>query len=221
MAICPVFRNQHRDLDFHESKHKNALKWFRILIIVPNLVLSLFVLLFEGKYSFLYLTNWGLYLTFWYYFAAALSYQSRRLKQVCYVFFEVLWPINVVITLAFWLYIFPAIYPDDYLAIDLPTHTFPVTCTMTEFFISKIVFIRAHYIYPLSTLSIYLLLILLPYSLSQGPIYPGITFKNYITFIVIFGILVLLFISLESGRFLKIKSCKEPRENDMIEISNQ
>ncbi|OMJ89466.1 hypothetical protein SteCoe_8363 [Stentor coeruleus] len=49
--------------------------------------------------------------------------------------------------------------------------------------------------------------LLLPYTLIQGSIYIGLTFINGFTYIILGGCFVVIIISLEVVRFIKIRKC--------------
>ena len=203
---------------FPESNYPSLLKWLRFVFFPLNTGLFLFFMSYSPSKFFVFFTNWGIFLTFVYFFITSLSYQSKFLQPFCYVLFEVVWPLNVVITIMFWCYIFPFTYQHSYIAPVVAAHVIPMVSTLTDFLLNKIVFIRVHYYYPAIIILGYGLLVLLPYTLISGEVYPGVNFVNYISYVVFFAAFIILFGALEIGRFIKIRICKnsfdeENREN--------
>ena len=163
--------------DYHDSNRPATLKWFRLINLPLNLGHFLYFILYLKGSFFLYLSYWGVLITFIYFFLSVLSYQARFLKSISYLVFEIIWPLNIITALLFWLYIFPSKYPDKYLGQDISAHFFPILVTIIEFFLSKIIIFRQHYIVSILFLGSYLCFILIPYTLAIKPLYSGITFK--------------------------------------------
>ena len=166
----------------------------------------------------MYLTYWSVFLTFIHYFLACLSYQSKSVKPICCVSFEIVWPLNVLVTILYWCYLFPYNLHEKYLGQNILANIFPVICTGVEFYLSKIKFSRRMYLYPTVLLIMYFFVVLLPYTLLMEVVYPEITFQNYITYLGILGVMILLFAILEISRFIQVKSCKSSNEIEVDQI---
>ncbi|OMJ69952.1 hypothetical protein SteCoe_32179 [Stentor coeruleus] len=194
------------DTETHYLENK-VLKWYRYLNLVLNAFDFMFFVFYFGGRMFLYLTYWGVSLTFIYYLLVSLSYQSKALRPLSYILFEIIWPMNIIITLVFWCYLFPLLNSNKYLGQSIVAHSFPIIITIGEYYLSKIEFYRTHYIYPILIMFLYGAALLLPYTLSESIIYIGITFTNGFTYIILGGCLVIIIISLEVGRFIRFRKC--------------
>lgn len=194
------------DTETHYIENK-VLKWYRYLNLVLNAFNFMFFVFYFGGSMFLYLTYWGVSLTFIYFLLVSLSYQNKALRPLSYILYEIIWPMNIVITLAYWCYLFPLLNSSKYLGQNITAHTFPVAVTIGEYYLSKIEFYRIHYFYPILTMCLYGVALLLPFTLTEGSLYIGITFINGFTYIILGGCLVIIILSLEVGRFIRFRKC--------------
>ena len=209
--------------DFHDSKRPKALKISRFISWILTTGLFLYYFSEYPQTFFLFLSFWGVFLTFFYYFLSSLSYKFFVLKPYSYLLFEVIWPINFIITLIFWCYLFPMTIGSYAIIDDLSVHGVPILLTILEFSLNKVLIYRPHVLLSFVVLLCYLFFVLLPYTLFVEVLYPGITFKNLISyglFVVLIGI---LFASIETARFIRLKLCNEVstlQENMLVTIKS-
>lgn len=144
---------------------------------------------------FVYLTNWGLFLTSFYFLCAVLSYYFIE-EVVLRNLFLVIWAFNWLITLVYWGYLYPTEGSSGLFRSSL-THSVPLMVTLIEYLQSQVVFERGHYIFPMSGLLAYLLLVLVPYTLTFRPIYAGIDFRGMFSVIFCLCMFIVTLIALE------------------------
>ena len=195
----------HGMADFHESNHPIALKWYRIINSFLNLGHLIYIANISTSIFLVYLTNWGLSLTTVFFISSALSYKYNSLKLFCYILFEIIWPINFVITIFYWCYLFPIAFPNNYWAKIVSAHTVPIVGQLIDFSLNNIIIYRAHYKFPACTIVVYLF-VLVPYTLSAEAIYAGITFTNAITYLMFFVLFIVFIASFEIGRYIRVRT---------------
>jgi hypothetical protein len=203
--------------DFEDSDRRGLLKYYRFIMTPLHTFFFLYFILFYKGSFFLYLTHWGIFLTFIYFLIGTLSYQSKSLKPICYIIFETIWPINLIITVLFWVYFFPLYYFDSSIVVQLVFgHTFPVLSGIIDFFLNRVVVYRSHYVFPLAVLVFYVLAVLLPYTVGYREVYIGINFVNAITYVIFIIAIILLIVSLEIARYIRLRSCKDPLKHSSL-----
>lgn len=151
---------------------------------------------------FVYFTNWGLFLTSLYFICAVYTCNYAEEEAELSGFFLVIWAFNWLITLAYWGYLYPLEGSPDLLRSSL-THSVPLISTMTEFSQFRSNLDRSLYKFPISALLMYLLCVLLPYTLASRPIYTGIDFRSQFSFVFCVGMLIATLVSLELARLQK------------------
>lgn len=205
----------------YESKHKTILKWFRYTTIIPSGFLFMFFLIFLQGSMFLYLTYWSVTLTFLYFLTVSISYQSSSLHPFSYILFEIILPLNLVITAFFWCFIFPLSGDIEFLGQYIAAHSFSLLVTIIDFSLSSLIIHRQHYIFPILILFLYIFSTLLPFTLTFKVLYPGMTFDNGFTYIVFFIFFVLVLAVLEIGRIIRVKKCWNTSMADTLERVHQ
>ncbi|OMJ92669.1 hypothetical protein SteCoe_4545 [Stentor coeruleus] len=192
----------------HHYKESKGLLVFRLISVVFTAFYFLFCIFFDGIDMFVYITYWAITITFLYFLIVSIGYKVYPLRRISYVIFEIIWPMNIMITLMFWCYYFPFLLDTTaFLEQRITSHTFPVVVTIGDFCMSNIIFYRAHYIYPIFFMVSYAVAVLYPYTVNVSPIYIGVTFDNGITYIILMSCLLIIVISLEVARFIKVRSC--------------
>ena len=161
------------------SKCGNALRIYRIIAFFITEILFINFYFSDTKLYFAYLTHWGIILTTTYLLLVNLSYFLSFLDKPSCILYQIIWAFNWTITLAFWLYLFPREKFDNMFQIGL-SHSVPLIFTLIDFSMNQISFIRIQFIFPMSSLLLYLFGDLLPITLEDGSIYAGITFHNKI-----------------------------------------
>ena len=181
-----------------------VLRVSRVIFLLSLTFLFLFTLALIPEIYFLYYTDWGLFLSVIYFFLANLSYSISGLDKILSALFLVIWTSNWVITLIFWIYLLPSISPED-LAGFVPAHTLPILASVTEYLLNQLPFIRKYYVFSVGIFLVYGCLVLGPYTLTHDIVYPGITFTNANTYLLLLAILSIYAVSLEVGRIIKIQ----------------
>jgi hypothetical protein len=171
-------------------------------------------LVYEIPTFFVYLTNWGIILTFTYFFLSILNYVYSSLDKVVFSLYHIVWGFDWVITLAYWGYLYHASPPLD-LFRGCIIHSLPIITTLIDFGISRIILVRSQYLFVLGTLGLYFFGILIPYTVIRAPVYAGINFHNSLSYIFPIGLVVVSIIMLEFARFIGIylKSHSENNSN--------
>jgi hypothetical protein len=204
----------------YESSLKTYLKWYRFINVLLQSFFFLFLVVFTGPSFFLYLSYWTIFLTFIYFLFVSFSYQTKALRIFCYLLFEGIFPLSWVVTIIW----FSTNRSFTNYGLMIIAHIFPVLSLMIDFFLSKIIFQRTHYFMPFSLIFSYILFILLPVTLQSNPLYYGVNFKNSYTYIIFISLVLIVFISFELARLIRMKTCitrREPSDIDEREIEMQ
>ena len=83
-------------------------------------------------------------------------------------------------------------------------HSIPLALTLVDYFLNRITFVIFQFIFPIGLIILYVLGILMPYTLENEPIYSGITFEDAFSYILCLGIIVLLGVTLYLTRLIHI-----------------
>lgn len=195
------------------EKKETINKITRFISLAATAFIYIFLAILDGRLKyFCFFTNWGMLLTAIYFLLSILSYYSNS-KSLQYTQFLVIWAFNWPITLAYWGYLFPVQGTSTPIKSSI-THGMPLILTLIEFAQYKITVNRRDFIFPLSLLLGYLVLILAPYTLLSEPLYTGVTFHNALSYILCSGILLTAYLFLEL-----LKLCKahmhQPSQSDL------
>lgn len=184
------------------SNYPVVLKITRTLSLLSMCFFFLYYCIMDNRIEyFLYMTNWGLIITFTYFSLALLNYFFSKLDSVVCSLFLVLWEFNIVITFFFWGILVPLSDSDPNFR-GTSTHLAPILCTLIEFSLNKIQFDRKKYIIPVGTLVFYLFDVLIPFSFFVAPIYV-IDFSEVFHYFIIALLVLIAFAALELGKFLR------------------
>lgn len=187
-----------------------ALRCFRGFSAVILAVLFIYYLVDYNEYYFVYFTYWGVAMTLIFFLLSILSYFIPRLDKSIKIGFHIIWGANWVITLVFWIYIFPneTGVRTNLLVSNFLNHSLPLILTIIEYILNRIIFMRKFYIFPMGVFTIYACFVLAPYTVNQSVVYAGITFLNGITYILFVAIVLVYVIFLEIARLIKTRTCK-------------
>lgn len=162
----------------------------------------------EGWLNFIFLTNWGLHLTF---FSLVLNYRAAQDQmenpgqvtgfallrwRLAVIVFKVAISMEVVLTGLFWALLWHT--PKEYTFFhyfNITTHSFPLAFLVLDFFLQKWVF-RYNHVW--IVLSVALIYAIFNYSwvVAYGkPIYPILTWKDYGSVVLIGMALFMTYIS--------------------------
>lgn len=188
----------------------------------PNLLFinRVFGLTFVGYYMlvFIYfdpsrylnfLTNWSMTLTFLYYGTVLCSYLDSKYTHLSVLLLHTSWVLQGIITVMFWVLIYPIAENLPSLALMIPTHGLFLIPLGVDIVLSNVQFKRSNGMLALIFGLAYNFLINMPYSLLVAPVYPQITFKNLHTVMAAVQFVILLYICNESGILLSKKKSKE------------
>ncbi|CAG9314575.1 unnamed protein product [Blepharisma stoltei] len=189
--------------NFHESTHKEILKYIRIFLALFSVGNFLWALILTPDLFFIYLTCWGLTITMIYFIVAALSYFSTKLTKVAYILFETIWAIESCITVMYWTAVAPLSSIDVLQTIF--HHVVPIITLTFDFCLNRVEFIRKHMVFPLGISIIYLLCVNMPYALEVEEVYPLMSFRNVWSYLMILGALIVEVIAFEGALQLKRK----------------
>jgi hypothetical protein len=185
--------------EFTHSDHKKTLKFLRFGFAVVSIICLLKELLAELLYFFVDLSGLVAVLNVLYFGMAAGSVFFKKLNQnkpICVLFltcWSLTWTAVVFDQVAYdfcldiWVWILAAIITVDY-------------------FLNKISFVRAQYIFPIGVLFIYLVT-----GFGLTALIDGNSLTDYIVVSVVS--LVVAILTLEIGRFNKVRKC-EDRQNE-------
>ena len=174
------------------------LRIYRAIALFITAVLFSYYL--SGLETYLvYLTHVATVLTLAFFILSNLSYFFPFLDKAACILYQTAWAFNWTVSLAFWVYLFPRSTFGDVLQACL-NHSVPLSLTLIDYALNQIAFVRIQFIFPMGGLICYLLLVLMPYTLEEEVIYTGITFKNALTYVIVVGLIVISYASLELAR---------------------
>lgn len=190
---------------FLDSKYPAVLKYIRLISSLFFLASMLLYLILYGIVVLRYLTLEAFLLTTIYFTLSFLCYFFNSLKSVCYVLFEVIWPVNCIVTLAYWSYLSDYSYEASEVMGSIIPHSTPLLMTLLDFVLNQVRFYRIHYLFPGLFFALYISCVLMPYTLSVGTVYKGITFTNWFSYVFAISLFVFGLVCLEIGKIVKEK----------------
>lgn len=178
------------------------LRIFRICAMIITGLMLFTYSLHDGMTYFVYLTSEGITLTFSFFVLSNCAYFFSVFDKPACILFQIIWALNWCITLAFWCYL----YPRETFSVDFRDticHTIPLGLTLIDFVLNQIAFIRIQFLFPMVYLVCYFFFVLMPYTLEEGAIYSGVTFENMRTYLILAGILIVVYGSLELAKLYR------------------
>lgn len=184
------------------KRDKNLLlRCFRYTTATVLAVIFICLLSFSLVTWVIYLTSWGVILTLLYFTTVSLSYHMSIPKRYSKGLLAGAWGLNYGITIIYWFYVYPRIEVN--LFISMALHLFPVLVTLIDYAFSRFNITRSNYFIPFGLLASYSILNFV-YTLTQKiEIYPGITYTNTISYLIISGAFIIMLLMLELGKFTK------------------
>lgn len=183
-------------------KSETLQRKFRMSCLLLNSFLFIYFAIQDCELEFfIYFTNWGLFMTSLYFICAVFMFNHIG-EGILSGVFLIIWAFNWLITLAYWGYLYPLEGSSDLLRSSL-THSVPLVLTMIEYFQFQGSFDRSLYIFPISALLMYLLCVLIPYTLAFKSIYIGIDFQNRFSIIFCVCMFIATLILLELAMIQK------------------
>jgi hypothetical protein len=168
---------------------------------------------------FAYFTNWGIIQTTIFFTLALASRANKTVDKVACIWFHIIWVFNWCISLAFWGYLFPIGTFANLVRVTM-THSVPLMLTIIDFFLNRITFVRAQFVVGFSVLLGYLFCVLMPYTLTEEPLYKGIDFKGWLSYAIVVGLMLVSVAMFEAGKWVKEtmeKSLDSEKEQHLIE----
>jgi hypothetical protein len=178
---------------------------FRIAAALTMNAVFIFILIDENYYAFVFLTNWGVFFTAQYFTIVCLSYYYISLQANCNKFFSLTWGLNWGITLMYWSYIYRL--TNDNIILTSMYHALPCSLTLIDFSFNTMTIKRKDYVFVLAVLGVYTVLNVLVTTLAFT-IYPGIDYRNWISYVVPLALVITVIAFLELGKAFKEKFCK-------------
>lgn len=170
-------------------------------IITFCLIVLMFVIYFVfGPITyFLYLTNWGIFISGGYYVLVYVSSKRCSLRSSCCIILHAIWSIEVAITGVFWAAIYPFVDIEwnwlIYL-LAIPPHGLYVIGLGIELRHTYVICKRGWVMLPIGIVLLYSV-VNIPYTLTVGEVYPYVNYTNAWSYLVIFMLLSFIFIGSE------------------------
>ena len=184
-----------------KSKTSRNLRYFHYSSCLILFFIFIYAIVLNPALWFIFLTNWGLLLSLIYFSTLSVQAWFPCLILTSKALSTATWGLNWIITLVFWCYIYPRSGFGIWTGMLL--HYVPLQLTVIDYWFSEILIKRQYYFVPLGVLAAYTV-VNVSFTLALGiTIYRGITYKNLISYVVIGGGTVLMFIVLEIGRCAK------------------
>jgi hypothetical protein len=193
------------------EKVSNFLAYYRVFGTLIMIFIATLVLGYESVMSIIFLTNWGIFSTLLYFLSQCLAPKFPDIKKKVPGILAVSWSLDWGINIVYWGYVHYLVDIGLFNAIVL--HCTPIVLIVIDYIFSDLIIDKKHYKYTLIVLAAYFV-VNFSYTFTQNQVvYPGITYKNFISYLTIgFGLFVSL-ASLEIGRVVKLKYfAKTPNE---------
>lgn len=199
-----------------ESCHPNILRVFRFMALDIIAILIFLWFFNELPWYLCYFTNWGLMTTFIYFVLANLNYFFPILDKTVCVWFLIIWAFNSTISVFFWTCLFPWNEFDNLIRATT-THALPMILSIIEFYLNRIAFVKAQFIFPMATLGGYFGLVLIPVTLEAYQLYPELTFTDLRSYVGVILMLAVGYGSLELGKFIRKRTVKLHHHDHSLE----
>lgn len=184
----------------------------RILSLVLSSVLFMYIALQSGIRWTLYLSNWGVFLVSAHFAALSLSFNSSRAQYVAAAMYELTWCSQWLITLLFWIAIYPV--PGYPLFMAVSVHGGMLSLTVFDYSICRHSLKLSNWKSVVLPLCFYLLF-LLAVSVTIHPVYDILTFTDVTSYIFLALGLTVALVSLYIGASL---GSYKKREASLAEV---
>lgn len=155
--------------------------------------------------TMLFFTNWGIFISLLTFISILLRNKHAFIGKSAEMLLPTVWLMNVIITLFFWVVLFPLLMSNVANSMMLPQHTFPIIFISIELSLNGLAMTRKAGFYATGITLLYLMLILLPYTLFVDIVYPDFSFRNLFSYLSMIGILVAYVLVTELGVCVKAK----------------
>ncbi|CAG9327777.1 unnamed protein product [Blepharisma stoltei] len=159
---------------------------------------------------FLYLTHWTLLaktLTFLCFFRELGSENFRK------VLLSISWTMGLNVTILYWAYAYPlTASPDFELWHLILTHGGVFLFLIPELISSTITFVNKDFLGPACISAVYMFCVVIPSAYLGVIIYPGLTFTNLLSYIVVIANFCVSFGAFSIGKHICQKFMKSPKE---------
>mmetsp|Transcript_6935 Transcript_6935/g.12608 ORF Transcript_6935/g.12608 Transcript_6935/m.12608 type:complete len:225 (+) Transcript_6935:67-741(+) len=162
---------------------------YRILGMVLSSVLSMYILINQHIRAPIYLSNWGVFIVTAQFIALSLSFNYRNAQVVAVSMYELTWSTQWLITILFWVAIYT---PQFELFMAIAVHggmfllifiDYCLCCHSMKLSNWRIVFLPI----------VFYLIFCIAVSVTINPVYPVLTFTNFVSYLYIaLGIVILL-----------------------------
>jgi len=156
--------------------------------------------------AYLFLTTWGVHLTclsqLLIFISSIIEHNSSRfwgeryLWRFTWVLFEILVPMNILITLVFWVFLYPDLIGRDFKTTQkvefFTSHSLPLIVTQIDFWVNGWMFKYSHLVIVIGFAIVYMIVNLIATFALGTPLYPIITWKDWGTAIFVPCLMILI-----------------------------
>ncbi len=208
-----ALNNVHIYLECKQPERKSCLPILRLVAVIIFIAIYIHSYFAMEGYRIYYLiafTEWGLLMTTVTFvlllFASHIKTEGRtkqRVNCLAYVFFEISWTADVVITIVFWSILVVVdieqarAYDFEVLAFTCETHLIPMILLAIEYYNNSVRFTKTHAVFAFTPAFLYTIVSIISSLVYDMPVYPILTWKDYKS--IIFGPLIM---ALFAGGFL-------------------
>lgn len=182
------------------TEEPGLLRLSRILTFLMILLMFALYFGFNPTGYFLYLTNWGIFLSGSYYVTLYLSHKKPSLRSICVLLLHATWCIELSLSIVFWVAIYPYVTDLDWnwflYLIAVPPHGLYCIGLGLELRYTYVMCKREWTSLPIVIALLYSL-VNVPYTLAVKEIYPQIDYSNFRSYLVMIMLLGLMFLSSE------------------------
>lgn len=182
------------------TEEPGLLRLSRIITFLMILLIFALYFGFNPTGYFLYLTNWGIFLSGSYYVTLYLSYKKPSLRSISILLLHATWCIELSLSIVFWVAIYPYATDLDWTwflyLVAVPPHGLYCIGLGLELRYTYVMCKREWVSLPIGIALLYSL-VNVPYTLAVKELYPLIDYSNIWSYLVMITLLALIFISSE------------------------
>ena len=171
-------------------------------MITFMMILLMFALYFGVNPAgyFLFLANWGIFLSGSYYVTFYVSHKKPSLRSICILLLHAVWCIELSLSIVFWVAIYPYTMQFDWnwitYLLAVPPHGLYCIGIGLELRYTYVMCKREWVSLPIGIVLVYSL-VNVPYTLAVKELYPNIDYMSIWSYLVMVMLLALIFISSE------------------------
>jgi hypothetical protein len=182
------------------TEEPGLLRLSRIITFLMIFLMFVVYVVFNPTGYFLYLTNWGIFLSGSYYVTLYLSHKKPSLRSISILLLHACWCIELSLSIVFWVAIYPYITDSAWnwflYLIAVPPHGLYCIGLGLELRYTYVMCKREWVSLPIGIVLLYSF-VNVPYTLAVKALYPKVDYMSAWSYLVVVMLLILILISSE------------------------